>query len=117
MAIWAPEEGLEMSEWVSDKWANLRTKDIWHFWDDNKWHGLVHGIFDESGILNDEPLLNFMADNLSFKGKYGDGRISIVAATSANTGEEVKMSSFDLPFEDWPRAVVSSASLPGLFPL
>jgi len=42
-----------MSEWVSDRWSYLSTSDIWNFWEQNKLHGLIHGIRKESGVVND----------------------------------------------------------------
>jgi len=57
-----------------------------------------------------------MTTQLATRGKYGEGRRSIVAATSVNTGEEIVYNSEDIAFEDWPQAVVCSASIPGVFP-
>jgi len=105
-----------MSEWVSGRWSNLHNSDVWNFWNDKKFHGLVHGLKHESGVVNDQPLLDYMRSQINPAGKYGEGRRSIVAATSANTGEEVVYNSEDIPFEDWAQAVVSSASIPFVFP-
>lgn len=79
-----------MSEWVSDQWSNLRTTDIWQFWDtDKKLDGVEQALFHEQGVVNDQPLLDFLYNTLDEIGHYGEGRHSVVAATSFNTGEYV----------------------------
>lgn len=60
-------------------------------------------------------MLDYMTNTMNEIGSYGEGRRSVVAATSINTGEAVVMNS-DLPWVDWPRAIVSSASIPAVFP-
>lgn len=116
LSVWRPDQGLEMSQWVSDKWSNLSTPDIWTFWDDSRpLKSTVDAIFNESGVFNDQALLDYMTATMGEIGSYGEGRRSVVAATSVNTGEEIVMNS-DLPFDLWPRAVTSSASIPGVFP-
>jgi hypothetical protein len=104
-----------MSEWVSDQWAHIMTSDIWTFWEKPNLKGVEHAIFKEHGAVNDQALLDFMTNTLGEIGSYGEGRKSVVAATSFNTGEYVVLDS-DLPWSEWPRALVSSASIPGVFP-
>lgn len=49
-------------------------------------------------------------------GSIGKGRLTTVSATSINTGNEVQYSSDQIPWDEWPRAIVSSASIPAVFP-
>ena len=106
-----------MSEWVSDQWSNLKTSNIWQFWDQTPpLYGLEHAIFNEGGVVNDQPLFDYMVNTLADFDNYGEGRRSVVAATSFNSGEYVVMSTEMLPFNEWAQAVVSSASIPGVFP-
>lgn len=83
-----------MSEWVSDCWSNLHTKDIWNFWDtEHKKKSLVNALTEKQGVVNDQPLLEYMTRQMASKGgAYGEGRVSIVASTSYQDGEEVRMS-------------------------
>lgn len=105
-----------MSQWVSDRWSYLSTPDIWKFWDTQApLHSLVHGLFHESGVVNDQALLDYMTTTMGSIGSIGDGRRSVVAATSVQSGDEIVYNS-DIPWADWPRAVVSSASIPAVFP-
>lgn len=76
--------------------------------------GIVEGIFLESGIFNSEPLLNFV------KGLYKDfgsfKRKIAVSAVDVNTGSYVTFTDKDTSFWDYPLRVVSSASIPFIFP-
>ena len=77
---------------------------------------VAHSLVNEHGVVNDQPLFDYMKNTLAEIGSYGEGRHSVVAATSFNTGDYIVMKTDDLSFEDWPQAVVSSASIPLVFP-
>lgn len=50
----------EMSEFLVNLWMNMTSDMVWKMWDD----GLIHGLFNESGILDDAPLYKFLSNIL-----------------------------------------------------
>ena len=114
LSMWSKEQGLEMSEWVSSKWENLHTSDIYKEWPPGGAVGLVKGLFHEHSIFDVTPMYSFLTGIFD---EFPDGvrRTSIVGTVDANNGEYLRWDGSKMPKEDWPTHVVSSASLPGLF--
>lgn len=81
MAVWAKEDGLAMSEWLSDEWIALRTHTVWKWWKEGPL-----AIELKSSIMNDTPLLEFLAD--TFSGfPEGVKRYSMIGSVDANTAD------------------------------
>lgn len=55
MSVWDKTDGLAMSEWLSDKWANLHTHDVWKLWPEGPITGLTG-----TSLLDDTPLVEFL---------------------------------------------------------
>ena len=52
LSMWAKEDGLAMSEWLSDTWAILHTSDVYVEWPG----GLIWGLLEKSSIFDNRPL-------------------------------------------------------------
>lgn len=56
LAGWEIGREVEAAQWMSDKWKNLKTPDIWQEWP----LGIVSGAFLMSGLLDNSPLQVFL---------------------------------------------------------
>ena len=110
MSMWAPDQALEMSEWISDQWVNLHTKDIYKEWPG----GLVWGLLEKASIFDNTPMYDFLTGIFN---TFPDGakRASIVGTVDANNAAYLRWNGAEADVASWPAKVVSSASLPGLF--
>jgi len=82
-AGWKPEEVVEMTEYLSDKWYNLTTEDVWvvkpwvtnkHYWE----------VMNENSVYDDTSALATMKDIMSAKTEFAR-RVS-VGCTDLNSG-------------------------------
>lgn len=115
MSVWAKEDGLAMSEWLSTEWNDvLRTHDVWKWWPG----GIIAGLTTKSSLVDDTPLTDFLKSVLQ---SFPDGvkRYSMVGSVNANNADYESWRLDEIPLEKQlelvPKACVSSASLPGLF--
>lgn len=114
MSVWAPEDGLAMSEWLSGQWNELRTHDVWNWWPG----GIIAGLTTKPSLVDDTALVNYLAGIL---GDFTEGvkRTSMIGTVDANTADYQRWYLDEIPADKLldlgPRAIVSSASLPGLF--
>lgn len=79
---------------------------------ENWWFGAVRGLTDKSGIYNTEPLYKFIKNYLKTMGGVIHRKIT-VAGADVNSGSYIL---WDEKTADFPKAVVSSASIPLFFP-
>ena len=109
MSLWSVEDSVKMTEWVVDMWRNLTSEDVYQMWPG----GFEQGLANESGLLDDSPLLTYISNVASqfsgFKRKITVGSVDV------NTGD-FKTFSEDSDYKDFPRRVVASASIPVVFP-
>jgi predicted acylesterase/phospholipase RssA len=56
LAGYAPDEFVEMSEFVSDTWANLVNSDIWAEWPE----GILRSALTEKGLLDNSAAVPFL---------------------------------------------------------
>lgn len=115
MSVWAKEDGLAMSEWLSTEWNdNLRTPDVWKMWPG----GVVAGLTVKQSLVDSTPLVEFIRSILSVFTE-GVKRYSMVGTVDANNGFYQRFHLDEIPkdqlIEVGPKQIVSSASLPGLF--
>lgn len=98
-----------MSQWLIDTWLSLTSDKVYVNWP----KGFLDGITNESGIFDNTPLLNLVT---SFFNQYGSiKRKTVVSSVDVNSGEYVVFDD-SMPFSDFPLLVVSSASIPFIFP-
>lgn len=56
IAMFAPEDGLAMSEWIVQMWRNMTTGGIYRDWP----IGIVEGFLFENGVYDNSPLLELV---------------------------------------------------------
>lgn len=99
----------EMTEKQLDLFNNMTNHQVWKEWDD----GLVAGLFNHTGFLDDSPLYNMINDIVMEAGSIK--KKMVVAAADSQDGSYILFTE-QLPFEDIPTAVVASGSMPMIFP-
>ncbi|CDW71375.1 patatin-like phospholipase family protein [Stylonychia lemnae] len=109
IALWAPNQGKEMSEWLEQVWLNLTSSQIYVDWP----LGWLDGITKESGIFDNTPLLNLVTKLYTSFGSVK--RKTVVSSVDVNTGQYVIFDD-SMPFSDLPLLTVASASIPFIFP-
>ena len=95
MAVWAKEDGLAMSEWLSKEWNDvLRTHEIWKWWPG----GIIAGLTTKQSLVDDTPMTSFLTDIL---GQFPDGvvRYAMVGSVNANDGEYMSWKLDEIPVE------------------
>ena len=82
---WDKKDGLEMSDWLSQTWADLRNPDVWQLWDDS----IVGDFVNEVSLINDQPLVDYLG---SIFAQFPEGlkRDAMVGTVDINTGNYVK---------------------------
>ena len=84
MSVWAKEDGLAMSEWLSNEWENvLRTHEVWKWWPG----GIIAGLTTKPSLVDDTPLTEFIATNLFGAFPNGVQRYSMIGSVNANNGD------------------------------
>jgi hypothetical protein len=117
IAAWPKGEEKELVDWLSTTWAALHTKEVFTLWPGLDPIG--HGIFDETGVVDDAPLLVKLAAILKDIGDahgHGFQRKINIDAMDAISGSLIPFTEADVPYDDFAKVAVASASLPGLFP-
>jgi len=99
-----------MSEWLTTLWTTLNETNVYSKWPG----GYLGGLLFESGVLNDEPLLELVTKILDSVETLG--RHLIVAADDSQTGNYIAYDMDKVAKKDIPRRVVASASIPLVFP-
>ena len=97
----------EMVEFLSNQWQTLTNGDVYKDWSG----GLVNGVLFHSGVYDNSPLQSYL-DRI-FKEKGGPKRKMVVSAVDVNSGSYVL---FNETEKELTRAIVSSASIPFVFP-
>ena len=110
-ATWETGTELELTEYLSDQWANMTNKELFKI----KTLNPIKMIFDENSVLDDTGAINTLNEIYSYTG----GQIKrhfAVSAVDINTGEYHAMTDKNTTFEDLAKSSMSSASIPGVFP-
>jgi len=100
----------EMSEFLINLWQNLTTHSIFQEWPG----GILDGLLHESGLFDDTPLLNLLTEICTKAGSVK--KHLIVSADDSETGDYVPFDSDDFTIDEIPLRVISSASIPLVFP-
>lgn len=109
IAAFAPDDGITMTQYLSDTWANCTTDQIWQQWPE----GIAKAMFSEAGMLDNTPALTFMWD--AIKDLKTFKRTFTVAAANVETGVYQTFNNDNITFEEMPQAALSSGSIPGVF--
>ena len=57
ISIFKPGDEVNMVQFLSDTWAGINDKNVYEQWSP---FGIITGLFSESGIFNDQPLVDFL---------------------------------------------------------
>ena len=97
------------ADYLSDKYRNLKTSDIWVDWR----FGKVQGLTRKAGAVDNSPLLAWLTEVVQ---EYTEvKRRFTIASTNVGTGEYTEFTQKDLTMDDIPKAATASASIPGFF--
>jgi len=110
MSVFPKEDTEHMLNVISDTWSQLTSGDLYEQW--NWITREAGGIVSHSGIYNTEPLYKFITKFFADHGGKVQRKIT-VAGVDVNTGN---YHLWDETEPDVPKAVVSSSSIPFIFP-
>ena len=66
-AVFETGDEINMTQFLSDAWANLHTHDIWQEWPDA---GPIVAIFEKPSMLDSSPAIDFMTNLLAPFGEF-----------------------------------------------
>ena len=112
LAGFAPEEGVESAQFLSDTWANITNPEIWRLWGDKT---PIQGCLTERGCLDDSYALTFLQTVLA---QFPDGykRRVTLGAGNVDNGDFETFDQENTPFDELHYAALASGSIPGVFP-
>ena len=109
-AVFETGDELNMTEFLSDAWANLSSPDIWVNWPE----GPVKSLFTEQGMLDTSPAVEFLTQLVA---PYSEiKRRFTVSAVDVNTGDYEVFDQSNTTFEELPQVCFASGSIPTVFP-
>jgi predicted acylesterase/phospholipase RssA len=109
VALYAPGDEANMLQFMTDKWQEITEKDVYINW---KPAGILTGLVRESGVFDDGPLHHFLT--AIFEGfNYIIKRKFVVSCVDVDTGN---YHIFNETIKDPARAILSSSSIPFIFP-
>lgn len=108
-AVFDPTDVENWITFLGNKWEQLQEHDVWISW---KPAGIISGITSHSGVLDDSALSGFIESVLIELGGEIKRKI-VVSCVDVNTGV---YHTFNETVKDPVKAVVSSASIPFVFP-
>jgi hypothetical protein len=117
IGAWPKGGEKDLVEWLATAWASLHTKEVFTLW--SGLDPIGKGIFEETGVVDDSPLMTYLNGVLK---EIGDAhghkfqRMINIDAMDAITGNLIPFTEKTVAFDDFAKVAVSSASLPGLFP-
>lgn len=111
LGVFAPEEADDASVFVFSLWNSLSSGDVYKFWPG----GLLEGIFKKSGILDSQPLVDFV--NQQTEGRTVKKKVTFALCESI--GGDYQMFDYNasdtLP-EFYVKSAIGSSSIPLVFP-
>ena len=109
VSLWKPEDTLDMVSWLSDTWASISTDDVYNNWFPG---GIVSGVLKHSSLFNTQVGFHTLYNIFDAVGNtlY---RKMVVTCVDVNTGSVI---SFDETVDDPVKAIMSSSSIPFIFP-
>ena len=106
----APEDGVEMTDFMSGLWHDLHTSDIWVPRPD-----IETALWTESSLLDSEPLFNYL-DSIAQTFPEGFKRRIAVNAADVATGDYHQFTNLNTPLDEFYNAAGGSSSIPVIFP-
>ena len=108
-AVWATGDEYAMTEWLSGKWAEMTNDQVYQEWPEGAW-----AVLKEQSVLDSSPAVNTLTEIVNEIGEIK--RNFVVSAVDANSGVYVPWTNENTTIETLPQAVMSSASIPFVFP-
>jgi len=108
-AMFAPDDVENFVNYLTNKWQELKEDNVWVPW---KPAGIITGLLDKSGALDDSPLYTFIQSVWEELGGKVKRKIT-VSCVDASSGA---YHTFNETSTDPIKGVVSSASIPLVFP-
>lgn len=108
-AVWATGDEMAMTEWLSDQWATMTNDRVYQEWPEGVW-----AILKEQSALDSAPAVQTLTEIVGEVGEIK--RRFVVSAVDANSGVYVPWTNENTDIDSLPQAVMSSASIPFVFP-
>ena len=100
----------QMATYLSDTWNGLKNSDVWVDWP----MGKVAGLTVKAGALDNSPGLAYMRNIV--KGFSKIERAFVISTTNVDNGDYIQYTDKIISLSELPDAVISSASIPLIFP-
>lgn len=110
VAMFDKDDGLAMSEFLSDAWVNLKSDEIWEMWDVEDPKDLLTV---EASLLDSDPAIVFMQDLLKDFPEFG--RKFTISAVDLDSGGYINFDQDNLARNEIEHAAMASGSIPGIF--
>ena len=118
VAIWDKGNEEQMVEWMSNVWDTLKTTDIYQSWGWVPGVSAVYSGINREAIFDTSPGMEYLKKLT--RGPKGDvtgfKRRIVCDAVDSETGIINSITENDIPFEEYYKVVLASASVPGFFP-
>mmetsp|Transcript_12856 Transcript_12856/g.21745 ORF Transcript_12856/g.21745 Transcript_12856/m.21745 type:complete len:270 (-) Transcript_12856:151-960(-) len=112
LSLFEKGKEIEASAFLKDLWLNLTSSDIWQYWEGFEPY---EAIMKKSGFLDNAPMKKLLTNIFTAK-EFKIQRELITGAIDADSGRLVVTDFASLAHEEFVPAIVSSASVPGVFP-
>ena len=109
ISLFKPGDEVNMVQFLSDTWAGVNDGQVYKQWSP---FGILTGLFSESGIFDDSPATAFLKSVFEQFGYEIHRRVAISCVDVVSGAYTV----FNETVSDPVKAIVSSSSLPALFP-
>jgi NTE family protein len=96
---------------MTEQWLNIKASDVWTNWYPG---GILEGMWLKSGLLDSSPQLTYAQRFVNLTRLRSSGRTVHVGATSLDRSEFMLFNQTD---DNFPRAVLASSAIPGIFPV
>ena len=117
IAIWDIGNEEAMVDWLSKTWDSLKTTDIYQSWMSIPGLSAMSGMMREA-IFDTSPGMEYLKKLT--RGPNGDvtkfKRRIVCDAVDSETGIINSITENDIPFDEYYKVVLASASVPGMFP-
>jgi len=109
-AMFAKGDEVNMSEWMSNAWAECSSAQVWRTRPD----GVVRSIWEDISILDDDPAFEYVT---SLVNQFTEVKRRFIFGTvDVNTGEYLHLDHTQVSFDEIPTASLGSGSIPVVFP-
>lgn len=116
IVTWPKGEEVEMTEWMSDKWAEVTNQDVWREWPDAT---PLQAALSKPSLLDDHYAVDFVKQCLNEREEAGITdyqRKFAMGSVDASTGQYIQLDQSNVPtFEELPHAAMASGSIPVVF--